>query len=218
MQTKTFAKKLCSKYLWLNLAAMALVITGLVMAAIYGANLYTHHGKVIVVPDIRNKKIADAERLIRDAGLVLVVNDTSYNRQLPPDCILQQTPAPGLEVKDGRTVYVIINSAQKPTLIMPDIIDNSSLREATARLKILGFKVGSPEYVAGEKDWVYGVKCRGRLLSVGDKVPIDAMIILQVGNGSLGEHMDLEVIDKDPYEDEEPMYEEPEEDPFQIVE
>ena len=125
MTTKTFIQKICCRYVVLNLIAMAVVCTALVYAAMFCADIYTHHGEAIAVPDIRNKKFADAERLLEDAGLVLVVNDTSYNRLLPPDCILQQTPAPGMEVKSGRTVYVTVNSANKPTLVIPDIIDNT---------------------------------------------------------------------------------------------
>lgn len=216
MTTKTFIQKICCRYVVLNLIAMAVICTALVYAAMFCADIYTHHGEAIAVPDIRNKKFADAERLLEDAGLVLVVNDTSYNRLLPPDCILQQTPAPGMEVKSGRTVYVTVNSANKPTLVIPDIIDNSSMREAMAKLKILGFKVGAPEYIPGEKDWVYGIKCRGRLLSTGDKVPIDAMVVLQVGNGTIGDIDDLEIIDKSMLEEDIPE-DAPEEDPFEEV-
>ena len=51
----------------------------------------------------------------------------------------------------------------------------------------MGFNLGAPEYVAGEKDWVYGVKCRGRNISAGERVPIDQAIIVQVGSGMLDE-------------------------------
>ena len=195
MTTKTFIQKICCRYVVLNLIAMAVVCTALVYAAMFFADIYTHHGEAIAVPDIRNKKFADAERLLEDAGLVLVVNDTSYNRLLPTDCILQQTPAPGMEVKSGRTVYVTVNSANKPTLVIPDIIDNSSMREAMAKLKILGFKVGAPEYIPGEKDWVYGITVNGRNVVAGDKIPIDARLVIQVGDGMRDETDDISVID-----------------------
>ena len=160
MQTRTFIRKLCSRYIWLNLALMAALMMLLVLLLGWAAAVYTHHGEEISVPDICNKKFPDAENLLEAAGLTIVVSDTSYNRHLPPDCILQQSPDPGQKVKSGRVVYVTINASTKPTLVMPDIVDNSSLREAMAKLRILGFKVGEPQYVAGEKDWVYGRGCR----------------------------------------------------------
>lgn len=217
MQTQTFIRKLCSRYIWLNLALMAAFLMVIVILLGWAAAVYTHHGEEISVPDICNKKFPDAENLLKAAGLTIVVNDTSYNRHLPPDCILQQSPDPGQKVKSGRVVYVTINASTKPTLIMPDIVDNSSLREAMAKLRILGFKTGEPQYVTGEKDWVYGAISRGQRLAAGDKVPIDAMVILLVGNGMIGDDDDLEVTDPD-IELVDDGEEEPEEDPFQVVE
>lgn len=217
MQTQTFIRKLCSRYIWLNLALMAAFLMVIVILIGWAAAVYTHHGEEISVPDICNKKFPDAENLLKAAGLTIVVNDTSYNRHLPPDCILQQSPDPGQKVKSGRVVYVTINASTKPTLIMPDIVDNSSLREAMAKLRILGFKTGEPQYVTGEKDWVYGAISRGQRLAAGDKVPIDAMVILLVGNGMIGDDDDLEVTDPD-IELVDDGEEEPEEDPFQVVE
>ena len=70
---------------------------------------------------------------------------------------------------------------------MPDIADNSSLREAEARLTAMGFKLSPCEYVDGERDWVYGVKYRGKNIFGGDRIPIDAELTLQVGSGSFGD-------------------------------
>ena len=69
------------------------------------------------------------------------------------------------------------------------MIDNSSLRQAEAKLKAMGFKVTEPEYVSGEQDWVYGIKYRGRSLSTGDKVPNEALLTLCVGSTALRETM-----------------------------
>lgn len=221
MTTNEFCGKLKSGYVWKNLAMMFLVIVVLVVGAAYGTDIYTHHGEAITVPDVRNKVFADAERLLDELGLQIVVTDTGYNRHLPPDCVLQQTPASGAVVKSGRVIYVTINASEKPTLTLPDIVDNSSEREAIAKLRILGFKVGATQYVPGEKGWVYGVLCRGRRLMAGDHVPIDAMVVLQVGNGSLSEDADLEVTDAEytDREDDDVIDEAntPEDDPFEEV-
>lgn len=202
MTTKEFARKLQSGYVWKNIALMFLFVVVLIVGAAFGTDIYTHHGEEIKVPDVRNKSFADAERLLEDLDLQIVVTDTGYNRQLPPDCVLQQLPLPGAKVKSGRIIYVTVNASEKPTLTLPDIIDNSSEREALAKLRILGFKVGPTVYVPGEKGWVYGVLCRGRRLAFGDSVPLDAMIVLQVGNGALGENDNLEITDAD-YSDRE---------------
>jgi hypothetical protein len=93
----------------------------------------------------------EAKAEIESLHLQIVVSDTGYVKNLPPDCILEQTPANGTKVKSGHIIYVIINSASTPTLAIPDVIDNSSLREAEAKLTAMGFKLAATEYISGEK-------------------------------------------------------------------
>jgi beta-lactam-binding protein with PASTA domain len=183
MKSSDFFKKLLSSYLWLNLLAMAVVVVLLCLGVKYGIDLYTHHGEKIEVPDVRHKSIKDAEFLLEDRGLVVLVSDTGYIKTLPPDCVLEQSPAAGAIVKSGRIVYLIINSDSSPKLTIPDLVDNSSAREARAKLLAMGFKVLQPEYVPGEKDWVYGIKCRGRNVVKGDRVSVEDPLILQIGDG-----------------------------------
>ena len=172
--------------LWLNLLAMACVTVALCFGVKYGIDFYTHHGEKIRVPNVRNKSFADAEKILDNAGLEIAISDTGYVRALPPDCVLEQSIVPGTVVKSGRVVYVVINASSTPTLTIPDVIDNSSYREARAKLEAMGFKVGEPQYVNGEKDWVYGIKVKDKLVGNGQKVSIDALLIIQVGDGLRG--------------------------------
>ena len=80
--------------------------------------------------------------------------------------------------------YLTINMDSAPKVSVPDIMDNSSLRQAEAKLRALGFRVTEPEYISGEKDWVYSVTYKGRTLNAGDKVPHEALLTLHVGNGN----------------------------------
>lgn len=183
MTPSEFINKFKSKYLWGNLLAMVVVVILLCVGVKFGIDLYTHHGESIVIPDIRHKSFADAERILDDAGLQIEVSDTGYVRNLPPDCILEQTPGAGECVKAGHVIYVTINADHTPTLTIPDVIDNSSLREAMAKLTAMGFKLGAPQYIPGEEDWVYGILVKGRHVVAGDKVSIDDVLTIQVGNG-----------------------------------
>ena len=183
MKTKVFFGKLTSRYVWGNLIAMAVVIMVLCIGVKYGLEIYTHHGEGIPVPNIKGMKFNEASYLLEQNGLHIVVTDSGYNRRLPADCILVQSPGYGTRVKTGHSIYVTVNSPSSPSVAIPDIIDNSSAREATAKLTAMGFKLLSPKYVDGEKDWVYGVICRGRRLSTGDRVPIDYPLTLMIGDG-----------------------------------
>ena len=138
MKPFEFLRKLASRYLLGNLIAMALVVVAVCLGVRYGLDIYTHHGEKIMIPDVRRKSFSDASYLLEDAKLKVVVSDTGYVPGLPPDCILEQTPASGEYVKSGHIVYLVVNATSTPTLTVPDVIDNSSLREAMAKLSAMG--------------------------------------------------------------------------------
>ena len=183
MKANEFFRKIFSLRLWANLAAMLVIVVLLCLGVKFGIDLYTHHGEEIEVPDIKHKLFADAEHILEAKGLKIVVSDTGYVKTLQPDCILEQSPEPGKDVKSGRVIYVVINSSHSPMLTIPDIIDNCSYREARAKLVAMGFKVGTTEYIPGEGDWLYGLKSKGQLLHNGQKVSVNDVIVMQVGDG-----------------------------------
>ena len=197
MKTKEFFGKFCSKFLFWNLIAMALVVILLVVGVNYGLDWYTHHGESIRVPNIEGMRIDKARETMEECGLEIVVTDSGYNRRLPADCVLTQSPGAGLTVKSGHTIYVTINSSNSPSVAIPDVVDNSSYREAEAKLISLGFKVLPPQYVTGEKDWVYGVSCNGRKVSTGERISIEQPLTLLVGSGQYGADEELNVIGGD---------------------
>jgi len=199
MKPSAFFKKFRSFYLWGNIVAMIAVVVLLLWGVKWGLNEYTHHGERVQIPDVRHKTFADAKHILESYGLVVTVSDTGYVKRLSPDCVLKQDPLPGTKVKRGREVSLIVNTDHAPTLALPDIIDNSSLREATFTLRAMGFTVGAPEYINGEKDWVYGVVSRGRHLVAGDRIPVDDMVIIQVGSGSRDENDSVQYVEPEEF-------------------
>lgn len=197
MRTKEFFGKFCSKFLIWNLIAMALVVILLVVGVNYGLDWYTHHGESIRVPNIEGMRIDKARETMEECGLEIVVTDSGYNKRLPADCVLTQNPSAGLTVKSGHIIYVTINSSNSPSVAIPDVVDNCSYREAEAKLISLGFKVLPPQYVTGEKDWVYGVSCNGRKVSTGERVSIEQPLTLLVGSGQYSADEELNVVGDD---------------------
>ena len=203
MKIKQFFGKFVNAYLWGHLLAMALVVVALAFGVKYGLEIYTHHGEGIKVPDLSKMSYEGALQLLESDGLRIMVSDSGYNKRLPADCILAQTPGPGTAVKQGHIIYVTVNSPSSPTFAIPDIIDNSSYREAEAKLRAMGFKLLPPKYVVGEKDWVYGIMSRGRRINTGDLVSIGSPLTLLVGNGHYGDDEDIDYI-TEPDQDESP--------------
>ena len=153
MKQSEFFGKFKSWYLWGNLLAMFMVVLAVGIGVRYGLDVYTHHGESIEIPNVKHRQFADAEQILKNAGLKIEVVDTGYVKSLPP------------------------------TITLPDVIDNSSLREAMAKLSAMGFKLGMPQYIAGEKDWVYGILVKGRHVVAGDRISVEETLIIQVGNG-----------------------------------
>ena len=195
MNAKEFMGKIASHYILLHLFAMAVVIVLLCVGVKYGLDLYTHHGEGIEVPELKGMTYLKARLLLEEEGLNIVVSDSGYVKTMPADCILAQTPGLGTKVKSGHTIYVTVNSPSSPTFAIPDIVDNSSYREAEAKLMAMGFRLTPPQEVAGEKDWVYGIVCRGRRVSNGDRVPIDYPLTLMIGKGNYDEMEGVEFVD-----------------------
>lgn len=183
MTIKEFFSFKHNALLWGNLIAMVVVAVLLVLGVLKGLNLYTHHGEAVKVPDVKGLSADEAEMLIQRAGLVAVVSDSNYVKTMPAGSVLDIVPVAGQNVKLGRTVYLTINTLSIPLKEVPDVADNSSLRQAEASLRAEEFKLDSVELVNGELDWVYGVKYKGRLLRPGEKVPIGSTLQLMVGCG-----------------------------------
>lgn len=163
---------------------MMVVAILLIVGLLKGLDIYTRHGEGIVVPDAKDMTVEQAEMLFSHRGLLCVVADSGYVKNKPAGCVLDHNPAAGQKVKEGRIIYLTINTLDVPLRPVPDVADNSSVRQAQARVMASGFKLTENEFVSGEKDWVYGVKYRGRQLLTGEKVPLGATLTLMVGDGT----------------------------------
>lgn len=173
-----------NRFFWLNIGAMILACFLIILGTLYWLDFYTMHGEAVVVPNVKGKLYNEAEFSITKQKLKVMVIDSSFVKGIKPNTILEQNPDGGMKVKEGRIVYLTINTDKEPMITIPDIVDNSSYRQAEAKLRSLGFKLTAPELIAGERDWVYGLKFMNRNISAGEKIPSESTLTLQVGNGS----------------------------------
>lgn len=203
MTVKEFFSLKTNKYFWLNIIGMIVLVVLMVFGVLKWLDVYTRHGQAVVVPNVEGMTVDEAAKMFRDHRLECIVSDSTYVKNKPAGIVLDVNPVAGQKVKEGRIIYLTINTLSVPLRAVPDVADNSSLRQAQAKVLGAGFKLNEVEEIVGEKDWVYGVKYQGRLLETGDKVPLGAALTLMVGNG--GE----EVLNEDSL-----MMEEGEEDPI----
>ncbi len=174
-----------NRFFWLNLIAMPIVVVAVIFGVLHWLDKYTHHGESIIVPNVNGLPLKQAEIEFNKKDLKIVVVDSNYVKGMIAGAILDQKPAGGSKVKRGRTIYLTINTGEIPKVAIPDIIDNSSYRQAEARLKAMGFKITEPEFIEGEKDWVYGIKFNGKELTSGEKIPRESVLTLCIGDDEL---------------------------------
>ena len=201
MKGKKFLKKFASWHLWLNLLGMVAFVALLFTGLKWWLLKYTHHGEGIEVPDLYGKNYLEAQQAVEELGLRIEANDSTYIKEMTAGSIVVQSPAKGQNVKEGRIIYVTINSLTIPRVRIPDIVDNCSYREAIARLQALDLRVLPPKLIDGEKDWVYGVKLDGRDLHAGDMVARESQLVLVIGNGSWNDVGDDDYFELPPLND-----------------
>lgn len=206
-------KKLFGPMVYWNLIAMVLFGVALCIGLWIWMTKYTMHGEGVDVPEVKGMMLSDAEYALERLELVAFVVDSAYVREQPAGIVLEQAPGAGSRVKSGREIYLTINQKQTPTNTIPDIAGNCSRREAEARLRALGFKIGPMEFVQGDPDWVIALKVNGHEVYAGERVPCDAPVVMVVGNSSMeseddgewtmdGGSIDAETEEQDGYEEE----------------
>lgn len=77
-------------------------------------------GKSFILPDVLNKEIYEAFDILEKENINLKVQ-THYFSNFPLGTVVNQEPKGGVKIKEGRTVYLVINSPERITLNMPDI-------------------------------------------------------------------------------------------------
>lgn len=169
--------------LLINCAAMAAVVVGAIFITFRWINSYTEHGVAIIVPNITGMQEEDAVSKLAQHHLIGVAYDHTYIKGIPVGEITAQRPAADAKVKRGRKVYLTVSSGNQPMIAIPDVIENSSLREAESRLRAAGFRLAPHDTIPGDLDWVYGVRYNDRELQSEERVPEGAELTIIVGGG-----------------------------------
>lgn len=174
---------------------MAAVVVAVPFAVLAWLDDYTLHGKVIEVPNVCGKSLDAGAKLLNDKFLGYEIVDYKYQKGAGENEILEQRPSGAAKVKKGRKIQLTLNSGKEPTISLPDVIDNCSLREAEARLRAAGFKLTEHVTVAGEKDWVYSVIMGEDTLKSAAEVPLGSTLTLVIGSGDEAESADTILVD-----------------------
>jgi eukaryotic-like serine/threonine-protein kinase len=143
----------------------------------------TNHGETITVPDIEGRHISELDEILNSKDLRYEVDDSSYSADYKPLTVLKQYPHAGAKVKEGRKIYIAINSVTPPTVPLPNVIDKTVLN-ADMILKSNELKRGRISLVPGPfANVIKEMKFKGVLIEPGTRIPKGSVIDLVVEDG-----------------------------------
>jgi beta-lactam-binding protein with PASTA domain len=135
------------------------------------------------VPDLVGQDIVSVIETVRQQGLQLNVDRQESHSTLPRDVIISQTPAPGVGIKKGRLVHVVVSQGPSDTQAIK--LAGENFRKADMMIRQAGFSPGTVSRVSSdsvERDTVIGQEPAAgsplekggsisMLISTGNKAP-----------------------------------------------
>ncbi len=168
---------------WVNVLLAAAVFVGALWLTFRWLEIHTNHGKEIAVPNVMNKSVHDAIKILDDTGLGYEVDSFKFDPKFKPFQVLQIYPSPGSRVKDGRTIVLKVNPRTYAQVSVPDILDRYK-GLAFRQLEQVGLKVGDTIYEPSiQRDAVLRMIYNGSSLKPGALLPRFSTIDLVIGAG-----------------------------------
>ena len=179
-----FFKFIFSKVFLKQLLLALLVLVLLVFGLLYWLRASTNHDQRIAVPDLSKMSLGLVQQELENADLNYVVIDSSnYNPDFPTFSVIEQNPAAGKFVKEGRKIYLVLNPSGYRKIEIPELVGRTQ-RQVEPTLLALGFKIGKIDYRDHiSSDEVLELRHDGKTLKVGDALRKTSVIDLVVGNG-----------------------------------
>lgn len=167
----------------INFLVAAAVFTGLVWLTFRWLELHTNHGKEIAVPNVMNKSVHDAIKILDDSGLTYEVDSFKYDPKFKPFQVLQIYPSPGSRVKDGRTIIMKVNPRTYAQVSVPDVLDRYK-GLAFRQIEQVGLKIGDTIFEPSiQRDAVIRMLFNGSTLKPGALLPRFSTIDVVIGSG-----------------------------------
>ncbi len=180
-------KFLTSKVFFIQVAIALTIVFVLGYLFMHWLTYTTDHGTEIVVPNLSKLSEKQVEEKLDELNLEYILLDSvDYKKEYPKYSVVDQDPVAGQKVKEGRKIYIKVNSSGFTTVRMPNLIEKT-YRQAVPTLKALGLEEGTITYKPYlGKDMVLEMSFKGKKLNSGDKVLKSSKIDLVLGDGKVG--------------------------------
>lgn len=168
---------------WVNLIVAIGMFVGLIWLTFRWLEYHTDHLKEIPVPNVIDKSIHEAIKILDDSGLEYEVDSLQYNPKFKPLQVLKMYPVPGAKVKHSRTIQIIINPKTWAPVQVPDVLDRYK-GLAFRQLEQVGLKVGDTIYEPNiQRDALIRMEMNGQEVKPGSLVPYFSTINVVIGTG-----------------------------------
>jgi beta-lactam-binding protein with PASTA domain len=183
----TLREYLTSRTFVIQVVIALCIVFGIILMFMYWLDFTTNHGQEITVPNLSKLSEEQVGDKLDDLDLDYVVLDSvDFRKDYPKFSVVEQDPLAGAKVKEGRKIYIKINSSGFTSVKIPDLIEKT-YRQAEPTLKALGLEIGTIEYVPYlGKDMVLEMKMNGKKLRIGEKVLKNSKIDMVLGDGKVG--------------------------------
>ena len=129
-----------------NLLSALVVFIVLLVGSMIFLNVVTKHNQELIVPELSNMSVADAESIAVAEGMRVEVVDSVFVKRMKKGAVYRQNPVAGSKVKSGRRIALTINAMNAKKVSMPNLI-GYSMRQAMAELQSRGLILGKLIYV-----------------------------------------------------------------------
>jgi beta-lactam-binding protein with PASTA domain len=144
---------------------------------------YTHHGEKIKVPVLYGLQLEEAVNLLKETGLRYEVQDSLFEEGKAGNSVLGQNPDTGEYVKEGRIIYLSVNSSVVPKVKMPDLRDKN-IKQAIIILESSGLVLGRVDTTRDiAEDAVIEQKYKGAAIAPDTEINQGSVIHLVIGDG-----------------------------------
>ncbi|RQO31444.1 penicillin-binding protein [Taibaiella sp. KBW10] len=174
-------KKLFRSF-WFNVLFIVTICFALYFAFFASLSMLTNHGKSTNVPQLKGKKLDIALKELEKQGFKVSV-DSVFDPTKKGMEVIDVQPQEGSIVKQGRTIFLIVNKMYPPEVDMPNLV-NLSFRSAQLILEsnklVLGDTIFKPDMAKGA---VLQQLLNGVPIRPGQKIKQGTRIDLVVGDG-----------------------------------
>lgn len=178
---------ICNLLIIVTVAVLGLYVVYLALA------IFTKHGERDVVPGVENMTYTQALEVLHDKGFRVDIRDSVYRDDVKPGYVIEQFPKANSSVKPGRKIFLYINAVHPKEVILDNdnhpnefAMKGESYRSALAKLEEYGFKNVRTVKVLGTSDRVVKVMANGKPVRKMQKVPVNAVIVVEISDGQLG--------------------------------